>query len=214
GQRHRPGRVEGREADGVLLPAGPAGGGGHGLHDGNVEAGQHRHVPRVGLRARLPHGQHGGDDGVDLPLQVAGDDRHVAPLVGAERVAPAGQRVGALLGDGGAEVVDEGGVPGQEVGPVEDDADGRPGGGGRRVARGRGGAPRTGRAAEVDPLVGDGRRRVVAVGRRGAEHLVGHEPQQVGGVGRAAVERVGEGLADHGGGDGGGGGELGVERRL
>src|SRR5207244_1179801 len=67
---------------------------------------------------------------------------------------------------------------------------------------------------EVDAFVGDGLRRGVAVGWRGAEYLVGHEPQQVGGVGRAAVEEIGEGLADDGGRDGGGGGELRVEGRL
>ena len=48
GQGHRPGGVEGGQADVVLLPGGPAGGGGDGLDDGHVEAGQHGHVPRVG----------------------------------------------------------------------------------------------------------------------------------------------------------------------
>src|SRR5205807_5107713 len=116
------------------------------LYDGDVEAGQHRHVPGVvvvcgrlvklpsvvggrqverrsvvcGRLVKLPsvvggrqvkppslaHGQDGGDDGVDPALEVAGDDRDVAPLVGAQRVAPAGQRVGAPLPEGGAQVVD------------------------------------------------------------------------------------------------------------
>ena len=163
-----------------------------------------RQVKPPSLRPGVAHGQHGGDDGVDPAFEVTGDDGDVAPLVGPERVAPAGQGVGAPLPQGVAEVVDEGGVPGQEVGPVEDDADGGPGRVERRVVR----------AAPVDPLVGDRFRRGVAVRRGGAEDLVGHEPQQVGGVGRSAVEQVGEGGGDHPGGDGGGGSELRVERRL
>src|SRR5207237_9625478 len=67
--------------------------------------------------------QHRGDDDVAAPQHAGGGD--VAALVGPERVAPHCSGVGPRGLDGRAQVVDESGVPGDQVGPVEHDADGR-----------------------------------------------------------------------------------------
>ncbi len=106
------------------------------------------------------------------------------------------------------QVVDEAGVPGEQVGPVEDDADER-----ARI-RWRVGptGPRVSNGFPYTPVAGTVDRRVEAA--TAEQDGVGDEAQQVLGVGQAAVDQVLEGLGDRGAGHGGQGGELGVGRGL
>ncbi len=147
-------------------------------------------VPRRRRRARRrrrsmpapaatpPGGQHRGDDHVDGRRSREQRRRPVAPAVAAQRVAPDGQGVGAAGLDGVAQVVDELGVPGHEVGPVEDDADraavvgsrvgGRPPDAvvGRSSRAGRSRSPRAGRCRRRSAGGGRGSPDRRARGRR------------------------------------------------
>jgi hypothetical protein len=133
-----------------------------------------------------PHGEDGRDQDVDVAQQV--EDAGVGP----QGVAPHRQSVRAPRLDGPAQVLDEAGVPGQHVGPVEDDAHGRPRGVVSPVAQ--------------HPVGRDLDRRLVRV--------AGDEAQELLGVGQATGGQVLEG-AGHGGRWGSRqGGQLGVGRRL
>ena len=120
------------------------------LDDGDVEGGQPGDIPPLAVLAapgargpgpggRPAGGEDGGDEGTGAVAAESGDDG-LAGLV-AERIAPQGEDPAPSGFDGVAQVVDELRVAGDQVGPVEDDADDRAGA--RRVR----GAP--------DTVVGD-----------------------------------------------------------
>ncbi len=191
GDGHRHGHVHGRQAGVARLPPRRGLGGRHCLDDRHVEGGERTRVPLVaGARA---HGQHGRDEAVHAPLDQQVQGGHSSGGVGPQGVAVHGHRVGAPFLHGRRQVVDELCVPGQHVGPVEHDADGgRPGHrGALQYADGRD----LHRRVEPEPSEEDG---------------VGHEAQQVLGVGQPAVKEVLEGLGHGGAGHGGRRGELGV----
>ena len=188
------GGVVGAEPGVGRLPLGPGRARRRRLDDGHVESGQGARRPtprRRGRRARrsIPApaadatgGEDGGDQHVDAG--VAEQRRPPARPPVPQRVAPHGERLPARRLDGVAQVGDELGVPGHEVGPVEDDA-----------TSGRAGSPLRRAPARR-------RRRATCRGRVEPEALeqdgVGHEAQEVVEVLRPAVDEVGERLGHRG----------------
>ena len=149
--------------------------------------------PAVAVRrVRAAGRQHRGDQRVGPAEQV-----HQLRIRAAQRRAEHRQRVGPAGLDGRAQVVDEGGVAGQLVGPVEDDADGR--------------TARVVRAVAVHAELGRGHRRGEPLA--GQQHRVGQEPVQLAQVVQAAGGQVGQRLGDQPGRHRRGGHQLGVRAR-
>ena len=187
--------VVGAEAGVGGLPVGPGGPGGRALNDRDAQVGQGAGVPGLavespgvpgdpGTGADPPGGQDRGDQDVDAV--AAHDLDHRRRRLVAQRVAPDGERIASGRFEAVADVGDELGVPGHEVGPVEDDR--RPAG--RPGSRARRSPP----DAELLDLLGG----VEAVPLE--QHGVGHEPQQVLEILRSAVDQIGERLGHRGAG--------------
>ncbi len=169
------------------------------LEHGDAEIGQMGHVPGVGIiRRGAAHGQHGGDEHVDASAQLQGG--HGSVGVGAQRIAEDAPDVGAGLVEGGRQVLDEGGVAGDEMGPVEDDADEGP----ARPSWGGAGLEHPGRrhlGRRVEPEAGE-------------QDGVGDKAQAGLHVGRAAGRQVVVDLGGDAGRDRRSGRQLGIRCRL
>ena len=161
------------------------------LQDGHAQGGQRRRVPLFAVepagrargarsRHRAAGRQHGGDEDVHLPFGEQFEDGPGG--ITAQRVAPDGHHLGAPTLDLVAQVGDELGVPGHEVGAVEDDTD----------ARSVGAAP----GLPPDAVGRDLHR--CAEAEAFEQHGVGHESEKLGEVLRSAVDQVGEGVRDGG----------------
>ncbi len=191
------------------LPALPRPGGGDRLHDGDAEPLERRRRPlRRDLGAvhrELAHREgEGADQGVAQEpaggvAEVREGGRVVA--VGAQRVAEDRERAAAGVLERGGERVDHGEVAGHPVGPVEDEPDHRPGVGGVEVPvpPGAGGLGILGGAGVVSAVPGD--RAGWIASDRGPAGGVAEQADELGDVGIAAVDEVGEAAA----------GDLGVE---
>lgn len=144
-------------------------------------------------RPRTAGGEHGGDERVRAPQQL-----EQPGLRAAQRTAVHGQGVGAVRLDGLAEGVDEGGVPGEFVGAVEEHADGGPVvlQPVRTMHSVRGHLPRRGEALA------------------GEQHGVRQKPAQLGEVRGPALHEIPQRLGDHPGGHGRLGHQLGVRHGL
>ena len=173
------------------------------LQHRHVQPGQHARVPVTfpgGVRrSRAAGREHGGDHRVGRLEQVS--EPGVGPPVAstAQGAAENGERSGAAFGQGGAEGVDEGSVPGQFVRAVEHH-------GHHRAFRGRGAGQL------VDPVGGHQARGVEALA--GEEDRVGQEAGQLTQVLRAAFAQVGEGFGGHARGHRGQRHQLGVRAGL
>ncbi len=195
------GGVQRGQAVVAALPLGARPGQAERLQDRAVQRGERARVPgllvaaglRVG-RAGAAGGEHRGDDRVGLA-----ECGQQLGLGAAQRGAVVGLRPGALVLDGPAERLDEGGVAAHVVGAVVEHRDRRAlaaaviGAGGFALQR----APGRG---------GGGRGEAVA----GEQHGVGEEGAQLGQVGGAAVGEVGVRLGGDAGRDGGQLHQLGV----
>ena len=182
------------------------------LQHRHVQAGQHARVPvalagrvRTAMtRGRAAGREHRGDHRAGRGEQVG--ERGVSPSrrapfqrVTAERAAEDGEGSGAVFGQGGAEGVHEGGVPGQFVRAVEHDGHHRAVGG-------------CGPGQLVDPVGGHRARGVEALA--GEEDGVGQEAGQLTQVLRAAFAQVAQSFGGHARGHGGQRHQLGVRGGL
>jgi hypothetical protein len=148
----------------------------HRLDHRDAERGERVGAPGALVGAGRAAGRQDGDDhGVDLTLERL-EDRDAAVAVRPQRLGPHAGRHAAGGGDRAGELVDERRVAGREVRAVEDDrhARSRPAG---RHAVGR-----------VRAVLGQRDRVLEPVALE--QERVGQEPEQVGGVGHAAVAQV------------------------
>ena len=125
------GDVEGTEPRVGRRPLVARASGGGSLDDGDVQLRQLRDVPavtfgpswcarRAGRGGRSPCGEHRRDEDPGTVAAEQFDDRRGGPI--AQRVAPDCERASPRRADRGAQVVDELGVPRDQVGSIEDDA--------------------------------------------------------------------------------------------